>query len=142
MTVLQQTFPAQEARVQFLDELYQTAHALLADPESSATAVERAYLRIARQNAAGRKWTRAEYYAVLVGEVRRLRSGSLARTAAADDEILTRLRQLPAGQAEVTVLHDGQGFTYSEIQRILDIPLKTVGELLTLGRSALSSAVR
>jgi RNA polymerase sigma-70 factor (ECF subfamily) len=143
-----------------MQELYRTAVAMLRDRIQAQDIVQETYLRAWKAFSSFTPGTncRAWLFKILLREISHHRRRWFNRSQfcgpealdllvykepqsedLTDEEILSTLRKLPAGFAEVVLLADVHDFTYKEIQEVLNIPIGTVMSRLSRGRSLMRS---
>lgn len=150
----------EEAALQHVSVLYQTARCLLGNSAEAEDAVQETFLQAWR---CFHKYTpgtncRAWLYAILFNVIRQSRRKWTFRMSPIDDpdefertlqsretiaeeltdrEILRALDSIPEKYKEVVMLVDVQDFSYREVQETLRIPIGTVMSRLSRGRLAL-----
>ena len=121
------------ATLPLLDELYQSAHALLGSEGMATEVVEKVYLK-AWQSYSGRDLgaaCRIELFSLLFAEILNRRGAKRCKTM--DDpglDTLRILREMPPPDAELMVLADVHEFSCEEIHQILGMPARTVATRL------------
>lgn len=137
----------EELALPHLNDAYQTANALLWDQATAQEVVENAYVAARRSLSTGMPSTssRVWLFSILMTTIRQKRRWSLPPwgrrrpSSHPDDEVLDALRRIPLNEAEPVLLFDVEGFTYAEIQQILDLPLNLVETRVSQGRLRLEN---